>query len=842
MFTVVAHPRWTNLTIYPRRGELEREIGLLSDIAESFEQNVCFESENEFVKQNVTHFNESGSILVVWTESENVNNGDIVFAPDSDKIDYFKKISFMDKSLYFNEHCYSVFKNNFWYYYEGNQFQYDNLICLAMIVKDAGPNFENILKENLPFIDRWCILDTGSTDGTQETIRRVLKNKKGTLYEEPFVNFKDSRNRCLDLAGTTCKFIVMLDDTYILKGNLRKFLHEVRGDTFSDSFSLMIQSDDTEYYSNRIIKSQSGLRYIHTIHEVITDQNNINVTIPSTEAYIFDHRSDYMEQRTTQRKQKDLELLFQELHDYPDDPRSLYYIAQTYGCIGDEINKAKYFELRIAHHEQGYVQEKIDALFELARCYNFKVNCETQQLMDSPLTETQWKRCEELYTEAYQLDTNRPDSLYFIGIHYYLEKDYPKAYIYFKQAFEIGYPINSQYSLKPTLSYHYLPKFLTETCYYLEDYPLGLASAELFLTNNPVNQTVSNWLNIHKQLCKMPKIKIFCIVTDGGWEPWTGKDILTKGLGGSETWIIETAKYLSRSFNVIVFCNTLKPEMYENVGYNPINTFHSFIATTVVEYCIISRYQEYLPVALKGQAKNVGVIFHDILLPETILPIDPKLKWVWGLTKWHATQIKKIFPQFNVLYQYYGVSLNENNLTKIKNSFIYSSFPNRGLVVLLKMWRNIKNILPDSTLNIYCNLEHEWVNKVNPEMMQQIKKLIDQPDITVHGWVNKNVLAEAWSTADYWLYPCIFEETFCLTALEAAISKTKVITNGLAGLAETAKYGVVIPGDPNTLQWQMMSLNSLKKYNEHLIRLNYKWAKTLTWKMQTKCFMQQIFS
>ena len=145
MFTLVAHPRWINLKIYPYLAQLEREIGLLSDIAESFEQNVCFESENEFVKQNVTHFNESGSILIVWTESENVANGDIVLGPDSDKIDYFKKISFMDKSLYFNEHCYNVFKNNFWYYYEGNQFEYDNLICLAMIVKDAGPNFENIL-------------------------------------------------------------------------------------------------------------------------------------------------------------------------------------------------------------------------------------------------------------------------------------------------------------------------------------------------------------------------------------------------------------------------------------------------------------------------------------------------------------------------------------------------------------------------------------------------------------------------------------------------------------------------------------------------------------------------
>ena len=149
-------------------------------------------------------------------------------------------------------------------------------ICLCMIVKNAGPLFEEVLTENLPNFDKWCILDTGSTDGTQDVIRRILAKKNGNLYEEPFVNFKVSRNRCLELAGHTCKFIMMLDDTYSLRGDIRSFLNEVRGDQFSDTFSMLIQSDDTEYYSNRIIKSNTDLRYIYTIHEVINNENNRN--------------------------------------------------------------------------------------------------------------------------------------------------------------------------------------------------------------------------------------------------------------------------------------------------------------------------------------------------------------------------------------------------------------------------------------------------------------------------------------------------------------------------------------------------------------------------------------
>ena len=166
----------------------------------------------------------------------------------------------------------------------------------------------------------------------------------------------------------------------------------------------------------------------------------------------------------------------------------------------------------------------------------------------------------------------------FLGIKYYLQSDYRTAYNYFKLGFEVGYPIGSQYSLKPTLTYHFLPKFLTEVCYYLEDYELGKQAAHLFLTtyNTPSSDCwnlMINWYRIHSNLVLMGPIsqnpiipnvsKIFCIVTDGGWEPWTGKDILTKGLGGSETWIIQTARYLKQTtnFDVMVFCKTSKSKL-----------------------------------------------------------------------------------------------------------------------------------------------------------------------------------------------------------------------------------------------------------------------------------------
>ena len=46
------------------------------------------------------------------------------------------------------------------------------------MVKNGGPQFEQMLLDNMPFFDRWTILDTGSTDTTIETIHKVLVGKK----------------------------------------------------------------------------------------------------------------------------------------------------------------------------------------------------------------------------------------------------------------------------------------------------------------------------------------------------------------------------------------------------------------------------------------------------------------------------------------------------------------------------------------------------------------------------------------------------------------------------------------------------------------------------------------
>jgi hypothetical protein len=289
---VVPHEKWFNLAIRPLVGKFERVVGFLNDVCQALDvthkilvANCEFEHPQPFPDDTFTQI-EPGTdptpcilllnpfedqtplqdLAVPIIHSPNVR---VVVGTDLDhtNFDQFPKhlrIRVVSKSIhhiplvlglaqeddyqrclhYFNCELGSAQPSTSSAQPSTSSAQpihYDNLINLCIMVKNGGDTFETVLRENLDLVDRWTVLDTGSTDGTQEVVRRVLgQAKRGQLFEEPFVNFRDSRNRCLDLAGTSCKYNIMLDDTYVVRGagRLREFLEEVRGDEFASSFCL----------------------------------------------------------------------------------------------------------------------------------------------------------------------------------------------------------------------------------------------------------------------------------------------------------------------------------------------------------------------------------------------------------------------------------------------------------------------------------------------------------------------------------------------------------------------------------------------------------------------------
>ena len=111
-----------------------------------------------------------------------------------------------------------------------------------------------------------------------------------------------------------------------------------------------------------------------------------------------------MEKRTQERKQLDLQLLYEELEEDYQNPRTYYYLAQTYNLLEQYDKSYEYFLKRAEFTNSGFIQERVDAVFEAARVANFKLG-------------RPWAECEELYNKAYKIDESRPEALYFLGIH-----------------------------------------------------------------------------------------------------------------------------------------------------------------------------------------------------------------------------------------------------------------------------------------------------------------------------------------------------------------------------------------------------------------------------------------
>lgn len=786
---------------------------------------------------NIKHTPLASSKCIIDSEYESANGGATIAWNVTDSTDYtdhiiiinderlnppssFLTYTFLNKYIYVSDKIKDEFvkcldsKINY-----KREIYWDNLVHLLFMVKDAGPDFKDVLLSNIPYADKLTVLDTGSTDGTQDTIRSIFKSHDidGCLYERKWKNFRDNRNELLDLAGDGYSFNVMLDDTYTINGRLREFLQLASSDIAADSYSLFIKDDFYTYGSNRVTIPSMKLRYVYPVHEII--EKNKTFQIPFTYSNITDRSSPYMATRTSNRKKTDLVLLMEE-YNRTKNPRQLYYIAETYMCMSNMECALEWYTKR-SESSDGFGEEIQDSLYKIATISYFNIGCDVNIAV-------------QLYLNCWRYDKSRPEALYMIGWIYKKDRSDELAYLYLKKAMDVNRKaVKNAMNDKMKIKQFDLPNCLLEYCILYKNYELGLECSTMCSEYKGVTE-VSNyelWKSMFWLCDKYEKIiksrgntlkkihtsKIVVIVAPGGWQKWDGSHLTKKGLGGSETFCVKYAEYFKRcrpDWQVIVFCDCEKDIVVDNVNYRQLVHLPLFISTWEVHYCMVNRYPEYLPMCYDAGIKNVSVVFHDLCRHGELLVDNSSLSNIFCLTNWHKSTLESVFPMYKhkIDVVHYGVedTIDTDLYTKTRHSFIFASFPNRGLLPLLKLWPSIIKQWPDAELNVFCDLNHKWVKKYHNDQLIQIKKLISQGGVTNHGWVTQTELRKWWRKSHIWLYPCIFEETYCRLVLDAAESKTLMITSDLGALKENVTgKGIVVYGNANTKEWGDNALKRL---------------------------------
>ncbi len=248
-----------------------------------------------------------------------------------------------------------------------------------MIVKNEGKIIERMLNSIYPFVDSFCICDTGSTDNTIELIHKFAQEKGITnyiVYTEPFRDFEYSRthalHKCLELP-TLPTYILLIDADMVLQfGNkldvetLKKGLCEQN--TPPDVYFIN-QGNDAFYYKNaRMLRSALLLeekkpKYTGVTHEYLDiPGSRLYVDIMKEVLFIFDIGDGGSKHDKFAR---DIKLLKNGLLFEPNNTRYVYYLANSYKDIGDWENAKKMYEK--CTQMNGWVEEKWQCYYQLGK-------------------------------------------------------------------------------------------------------------------------------------------------------------------------------------------------------------------------------------------------------------------------------------------------------------------------------------------------------------------------------------------------------------------------------------------------------------------------------------------
>lgn len=313
-------------------------------------------------------------------------------------------------------------------------------ICLNMIVKDECSVIGRCLESIQNLIDYWVIVDTGSTDGTQQLIRELLKNIPGELHERAWVNFEHNRNEALKLAKNKCDYLLFIDaDEYFV---------------YSDSFEMPELGQDcyivpvqlisgSVLYRKLLVKSQLDWSWIGVIHEeILSGQAQFYAILNGvTNRALQDGRRSI----DPAKYLRDAAILEEALRSDPNNSRYVFYLALSYG---NGINHSKSLE----NHEKrvamgGNCEEEIFFSMMMIGVMQEMLKMEPTKIIQS-------------YCKAYRYRPTRSEPLCALAQYFMRAKNYLMGYLLAQIACSISSPRDLLFVKPSVYEYEALLQFV----------------------------------------------------------------------------------------------------------------------------------------------------------------------------------------------------------------------------------------------------------------------------------------------------------------------------------------------------------------------------------------------
>ena len=209
-----------------------------------------------------------------------------------------------------------------------------------MIVKNESAVIGRLLDSVSGHITSWRIIDTGSTDGTQDIIRGALAGIPGELRESEWVDFGTNRTELVEWATTVTNGWLLLADADMTFDFKPEFIDELAN--FDCDQALLAYTGDLAYRQPLLVRAGVAWKYVGRTHEFITADSGY--TRASFDALVITHEADGGSRGD--KFERDIELLTKDAEDDPSNPRPVFYLAQSHRDMGNILNAEHYYRLR----------------------------------------------------------------------------------------------------------------------------------------------------------------------------------------------------------------------------------------------------------------------------------------------------------------------------------------------------------------------------------------------------------------------------------------------------------------------------------------------------------------
>lgn len=299
---------------------------------------------------------------------------------------------------------------------------------LSMIVKNETHVLPRLLNSVSPVIDYWVIVDTGSTDGTQDLIRKFFDEKgiPGQLIQADWKDdFSYARNISLEEIEKHVDYGMWIDadEEFCREPGFTKEAMLASG---FDSISLRTVYGKVDYTRKNIWKTGKNFKWNGPIHELLGSTEEVTGTVaPKVHVVVRPEGSSWSNIR---EKYLSHAKILENFVSTTNDPRWVFYTAQSYRDAGEYPTSIEWYKKRAAMNT-GFPEEVFVSKFMVAKL--------SEGIGKSKV------ECTNLYQDAHAADPFRGESIKGLIQMYQRLQDWENAYVF--SLYGIRYNRNNPY-------------------------------------------------------------------------------------------------------------------------------------------------------------------------------------------------------------------------------------------------------------------------------------------------------------------------------------------------------------------------------------------------------------